>query len=101
MPSIDAQSQINAAIQFKLDKCNADLKKKDPSTGFTYQAPQPWLYVIGKPVKRNVDLCSLSIMRVDCPFIQYPLICLLIYDKKGLGEIPWYFNFNEIIKAKL
>ncbi|MCC6276030.1 MAG: hypothetical protein IT569_09250 [Leptospiraceae bacterium] len=98
--SFDAQSQVNAAVKFKVDKCNEDEKKNNPSSTITYYPPQPWLYVVNDPIRRNLDLCTIAITKSECPFLNYPLICLFIYQKKEAGKLP-NIIFNEIIKIKI
>ncbi len=84
----DAQSQVLAAAKFAADKCGTPI-------------PQPPLIILDSPVKRNLDLCTISITRTGCPFNAYPLPCLLIYLQKDPGDIPWYINFNELSKQKI
>jgi hypothetical protein len=84
----DAQSQIFAAAKFAADKCGTPI-------------PEPPLIVVNDPVKRNLDLCTISITRVGCPFTGYPITCTLIYLQKDPGDIPWYLNFNELSKQQI
>lgn len=84
----DAQSQILAAAKFAADKCGTPI-------------PEPFLLVVNDPIKRNLDLCTISITRTGCPFTGYPLPCLLIYLQKDPGDIPWYINFNGISKVQI
>ncbi|MCB1178210.1 MAG: hypothetical protein KDK36_11565, partial [Leptospiraceae bacterium] len=81
--SWDAQSQLNAAVDFKAKEC------KTPS-------PQPPLYVFTDQEKRNLDLCTIAITRLTCPFNDYPIICLGIYIDSPTPDIPWYMNFNDL-----
>ncbi|MBE7413580.1 MAG: hypothetical protein L6Q54_06070 [Leptospiraceae bacterium] len=98
--SFDAQSQVNAAVQFKVDKCNEEEKKNHPSSNITYFPPQPWLYIVNNPIRRNLDLCTIAITKSECPFLNYPLICMYIYQKKEVGKFP-NIIFNEFIKFKI
>ncbi len=84
----DAQSQIAASAKFAADRCGTRI-------------PEPFLIVINKPLKRNLDLCTISITRTGCPFSGYPLPCLLIYSQKDPGDLPWYINFNGISKIQI
>ncbi|GBF50887.1 lipoprotein [Leptospira ryugenii] len=84
----DAQSQIYAAAKFAADRCGS-------------QIPNPPLIVVTKPIKRNLDLCTISITRTGCPFVGYPLPCLLIYSQNETGDLPWYVNFNGISKIQI
>ncbi len=84
----DAQSQILAAAKFAADKCGTPI-------------PEPLLLVVSDPIKRNLDLCTISITRTGCPFSGYPLPCILIYSQKDPGDLPWYINFNGISKVQI
>ncbi len=83
----NAQTQVNAAVDFKAKQCNSF-------------APQPPLYVFTDQVQRNLDLCTIAITRMECPFNEYPIICLGIYTESETPEIPWYINFNELTKVR-
>ncbi|MEM7180815.1 MAG: hypothetical protein AAF518_07875 [Spirochaetota bacterium] len=83
IPAFNAQSQINAAADFKAKECNQDV-------------PQPPLYVFADQEQRNVDLCSIAITRLKCPFGGYPIICFGLYTSSPTPEIPWYLNFNAL-----
>lgn len=87
VPQWDAQTQINAAIDFKAKECGGD-------------PPQPPLYVMYDQYERNVDLCSIAITRMECPLDGYPIICIAIYLSKPYPEIKWYENFNELTKVR-
>lgn len=87
VPQWDAQTQINAALDFKAKQCGSAV-------------PQPPLYVLRDQFKRNVDLCSIAITRMDCPLDGYPIICMAIYLSKPYPEIKWYENFNELTKIR-
>nr|WP_244241474.1 hypothetical protein [Leptospira perdikensis] len=84
----DAQSQVYAAAKFASEKCGNPI-------------PNPPLVIVNKPIKRNLDLCTIAITRTECPFLGYPLPCTLIYLEKETGDIPWYLNFNEISKIQI
>ncbi|MDZ4726037.1 MAG: hypothetical protein SH817_07765 [Leptospira sp.] len=88
VPVSDAQSQILASAKFSADRCGTPI-------------PEPPLIIVSDPIKRNLDLCTISITRTGCPFTAYPLPCLLIYLQKDPGNIPWYVNFNEISKQTI
>jgi hypothetical protein len=88
VPAWHAQSQINAAVDYKAKEC------KTPP-------PQPPLYVFTDQVPRNLDFCTIAITRTNCPFDGYPIACLGIYYTQATPkELPWYFNFNELAKKK-
>lgn len=87
VPAWDAQTQINAAAEFKAKECKGHV-------------PQPPLLVFHDQEKRNVDLCSIAITRTECPFTGYPIICMGIYLKKPVPDFPWYVNFNELTKTR-
>ncbi|TGK01890.1 hypothetical protein EHQ53_15605 [Leptospira langatensis] len=82
VPEGDANSQIYAAANFLSQKCG------DP-------IPPHFPVAIGDVQRRNLDLCSIAITKAECPFVSYPVACLLIYYDKSLGEIPWYLNFKD------
>lgn len=88
VPMWDAQSQLNAAADYKAKEC----KQSGP--------PLPPLYVFTDQIKRNIDLCTIAITRITCPFDGYPIICLWIYMDKPLNQIPWQFNFNTMSNQK-
>jgi hypothetical protein len=87
IPQKDAQSQILAAMNAKSKECN--------TTAVTI------LPVVIDVPQRNLDLCTIAILRSECPLVQYPLACVLIYFDKSLGEFPKLFNFNELINRKI
>jgi len=90
IPAWEAQSQINAAVDFKTREC----KQAGP--------PQPPLLVFTDQDSRNLNLCSVAITRTACPFEGYPIICLSIYMKDKVDDIPWYLNFNnDLAKRQL
>lgn len=74
VPTGDAWSEIYAAIEFKDKECEG--------------RPDHFLLVPDNPKPYSVRLCSLSIIRLDCPFNEYPLFCLTIYgiELPGIGE---------------
>ncbi|EQA35707.1 hypothetical protein LEP1GSC047_0435 [Leptospira inadai serovar Lyme str. 10] len=78
----DSNSQIYAAAKYLATKCG------DP-------IPTPYPVAIGDVQRRNLDLCSIAITKSDCPFVSYPIACLLIYLDKPSGDIPWYENFKD------
>ena len=83
----NAQSQIYAAADFKAKKCGTPI-------------PQPPLLVFTDQLQRNLDLCTLSIIRMDCPFDGYPVICLGLYTPEPVPSLPWYANFRELTKQR-
>ncbi len=88
VPVNDAQSQIYAAAKFAADRCNTPI-------------PSPPILVINAPVKRNLDLCTISITRTGCPFLGYPIACTLIYLDRDPGNIPWWANFNALSRQQI
>lgn len=87
VPAWDAQTQINAAAEFKAKECSSPV-------------PQPPLYVFTDQIQRNLDLCSIAITRTNCPFTGYPIICMGIYLSKPVSSLHWLFNFDEFAKQK-
>jgi hypothetical protein len=85
--SFESQSQINAAADFKAKQCNQPV-------------PQPPLYVFTDQYKRNLDLCSIAITRLECPFDGYPIICMNIYSEEPFPTLPWQLNFDELTKVR-
>lgn len=88
IPTNDAQSQLYAAAKFAAEKCGTPI-------------PEPVFLILNEPIKRNLDLCTISITRTSCPFTGYPLPCVLIYLEKDPGDLPWYLNFNELSKQQI
>lgn len=88
IPAFNAQSQINAAADYKAKQCNQPV-------------PQPPLYVFTDQYKRNVDLCSIAITRMACPFDGFPIICMGIYTTQPYPPLPWQINFNELTKTRI
>jgi hypothetical protein len=82
IPKEDAQSQIYSAAEFKAKKCGTPI-------------PSPPLLVFTDQIQRNLDLCTIAITRMECPFSGYPIICLYIYSPQVIPELPWYFDFKE------
>lgn len=106
VPMWDAQSQINAAADYKVRDCKkkcVDEAKGDQSklAGCVDTPPSPPLLIFTDQNERNLNLCAISILRTDCPFTGYPIMCLGVYMDDPIGEIPWYVNFNETAKKKL
>ena len=73
LPAVDAQSEISAAIAYKEGSCG--------------NRPPFILIVPPQPSQYGVELCSISIIRLECPFDSYPFYCLELYgvDIPGLG----------------
>ncbi len=69
----DAYSEVYAAIQFKARQCG--------------NQPGYILLLPDNPPTYGTRLCSLSIIRQDCPFTNYPVFCLEMYgvDLPGIG----------------
>ncbi|HMU84190.1 MAG TPA: hypothetical protein PKE49_03795 [Leptospiraceae bacterium] len=69
----DAYSEIYASIQFKARQCG--------------NQPAYPLLVPENPPSYGTRLCSLSIIRQDCPFTNYPLFCVEMFgiDLPGIG----------------
>ena len=88
IPKDDAQNQIYFAADFKAKKCGTPI-------------PQPYLIVFTDQLQRNLDLCTIAITRMDCPFDGYPVICLGIYYPEAVPGIPWCFNFKELTKTRI
>ena len=73
LPAEDAQSEIYAAIAYKEGSCG--------------QRPDFLLIVPARPSQYATELCSISIIRLECPFDRYPMYCLELYniDVPGIG----------------
>ncbi len=88
VPTNEAQSQLYAAAKFAADRCGTPI-------------PEPYFLILNEPIRRNLDLCTISITRTGCPFSGYPLPCALIYLENDPGDLPWYLNFNELSKQQI
>ncbi len=88
IPKEDAQSQIYYAADFKAKKCGTPI-------------PSPPLLVFTDQLQRNLDLCTIAITRLECPFSEYPIICLGIYSPEPIPEIPWYIDFKELTNRRI
>ncbi|MFN3604510.1 MAG: hypothetical protein ACK4UJ_07350 [Leptonema sp. (in: bacteria)] len=65
--SQDAYSHFYIAILYKASQCN--------------QKPE-FLMILPKEISKKIyEACIFSIIRMDCPFNEYPLICYKIYEK--------------------
>ncbi|AXR62659.1 hypothetical protein [Leptospira mayottensis] len=85
----DSQSQIYAAAKYLSNKCGNPI-------------PTPIPFTVQGVKQRNLDICTIAITRSECPFVSYPLACVLIYVDNPIGDIPWYINFQEVfVKIKL
>lgn len=73
VPTEDAYSEIYAAIQFKSRQCGS--------------MPAYLLPVPQNPPSYGTRLCSLSILRAECPFNDYPVFCveMMGIDLPGIG----------------
>ncbi len=68
----DAYNELYATIEYKAKQCG--------------QRPPYFLILPGIPTKYEVDLCSITIIRQECPFNDYPIFCLELYgDLPGIG----------------
>jgi len=84
----ETNSQIFAAASYKARECGNPI-------------PNPFLYAISKRVpQRNVDLCTFAILRSDCPFDAFPLVCVLIYLEE-FGTIPKWLDFGDLVNVDL
>lgn len=61
-------SEIGAAIDYKEKECG--------------QKPEYPLIIPGRPSQYGTRLCSMSIIRQECPFHDYPLFCLEMYTEE-------------------
>lgn len=73
VPTDDAYSEIYSAIQFKARQCGT-------MPGYLLPIPKT-------PPSYGTRLCSLSILRQDCPFSDYPIFCveMMGIDLPGIG----------------
>ena len=73
MSTYDAYVEIYRAIDYKEKEC-----KSKP--GYLFYVPE-------NPDEYGVRLCSMSILRMDCPFKEYPTFCweLLGVDLPFIG----------------
>ena len=84
----EANSQIFSAISYKARECGNPI-------------PSQYLFVVSKKVpQRNIDLCTIAILRTDCPLNSFPLVCVMIYLEE-INDIPPGLNFLDFIDAKL
>jgi len=66
MDTADAWSEVLAAIDYKARECG--------------NRPGYILLVPDNPVEYGTHLCSLTILRMKCPFRDYPLFCFEMYN---------------------
>jgi hypothetical protein len=66
MNEADAYSEIYTAIEQKSTECGG--------------RPGYYLILPTDPLEYGTRLCSLSILRIKCPFNDYPIFCLEMYD---------------------
>ncbi|MBI41779.1 MAG: hypothetical protein CMF59_19460 [Leptospiraceae bacterium] len=66
VPEDEAWSQIYAAIDYKYRECG--------------NQPNYILIVPREPSQYGVELCALTILRQECPFNDYPIFCVEMYD---------------------
>ena len=105
VPAWDAQSQINAAAEFKANQCLRDCQNAAGNNQSARDAcfrilPFPPLLVFKDQIQRNLDLCSIAITRTNCPLNAYPLACFGVYTDEAIGDISPLLNFNEFSKQK-
>jgi hypothetical protein len=104
VPAWDAQSQINAAAEFKANQCLRDCQNSAPNQAGKDACfrilPFPPLLVLKDQIQRNLDLCSIAITRTNCPLNAYPLACIGVYTDEAIGDISPLINFNEFSKQK-
>lgn len=74
VPDDEAMSQIYAAVNYKAKECGNE--------------PAYILIVPHEPTQHSVDLCALTIIRSECPFNDYPLFCVEMYDVDIPGISP-------------
>lgn len=68
----DGYSELISAIDYRANQCG--------------NRPQLPLILPEKPSKYSVHLCAVSIIRMSCPFNDYPPFCLEIFiDLPGIG----------------
>lgn len=68
----DAYSELIAAIDYRAKQCG--------------NRPANPLILPQKPPTYGVRLCSISIVRMECPFNDYPPFCLeIFFDLPGIG----------------
>ena len=86
-----AQLEIEAAVDAKREKCGPEMKPPQKKSPY----PKPRLLVYQKKVPvRNIRLCSAAILRSDCPFVDYPIICIYVYLPAPPPRTA-LFNFNK------
>lgn len=69
----DAWHEVYRAIEYKAEKCG--------------NRPDYMLIPPANPPEYGTRLCSLTIINLECPFDDYPLFCLEMYniDVPGIG----------------
>ncbi|WCL47691.1 hypothetical protein [Leptospira sp. GIMC2001] len=88
LDSDEANSQIYSAISYKARECGNPI-------------PSQYLFVVSEKVpQRNIDLCTIAILRTECPLNSFPIACVMIYLEE-VREIPPGINFLDFIDAKL
>lgn len=69
----DAMSELYAAISYKAQQCG-------------HQPPLPFI-APKHTTEYGLRLCSLSILRDECPFHEYPVFCLEMFiELPGVGR---------------
>jgi len=77
----EAYSEIASAIDFKAKECG--------------HRPSYPLVLPDRPSKYGIRLCSISIVRQECPFTAYPVFCLEVYtvvcpkELKNVCDLPF------------
>lgn len=58
---IDAYSELNQAIEYKSKECG--------------NKPENILIPPNNVKRESLKICTLSILRMECPFLEYPIFC--------------------------
>lgn len=68
-----AYKDLYLAIETKKRECNS--------------VPDKYLVLKDDPIQEHVQICAYSILDMTCPFFDYPILCLKIYNvnTKGTG----------------
>ncbi|MFN3604159.1 MAG: hypothetical protein ACK4UJ_05585 [Leptonema sp. (in: bacteria)] len=62
---VDAYSELNKAIEYKYKECG--------------NKPEEILLPPKSLSRDSLKICTLSILRVSCPFTEYPIFCYEMY----------------------
>lgn len=74
VPIEDAYVQLFVAIDVRRSECG--------------EQPDYFLPVIDEPTPYGLNACVFAIVRGECPFLDYPLICLEMYNTDVPGSGP-------------